>query len=109
MSMPAFEGEIGMNFSAPSDRTATPIVRIPPQYPERAAQRGIEGWVLIEFTITAAGTVADPIVVDADPQNVFNRSAVKAIARWKYRPKIVDGKPAPQYQMQQKITYELEE
>ncbi len=107
MNMPAFDGEIGMSFSAPSDRTATPIVRIPPQYPERAAQRGIEGWVLIEFTITSAGTVSDAVVVDADPQNVFNRSAIKAIQRWKYRPKIVDGKPSPQYQMQQKITYEL--
>lgn len=109
LTMPAFDGDINMNFSAPSDRTATPIVRIPPQYPERAARRGIEGWVLIEFTITSAGTVADAVVVDADPQNVFNRSALRAIQRWKYRPKIVDGKPSPQYQMQQKITYELED
>ncbi len=109
MSMPDFNSDLNLSaLGAPSDRTATPLVRIPPQYPQRAASRGTEGWVLVEFTITPAGTVSDAVVIDSDPANIFNRSALRAIAKWKYRPKIVDQKPVAQYGMQQLISYELE-
>lgn len=109
MSIPDFSSDLNLSaLGAPSDRTATPLVRIPPQYPQRAASRGIEGWVLVEFTITPAGTVTNAQVIDSDPANIFDRSALRAIAKWKYRPKIVDQKPVPQFGMQQLITYELE-
>ena len=110
MSIPGFDSNLNMSkMGAPSDRSATPLVRIPPQYPQRAASRGTEGWVLVEFTITPAGTVADAVVIDADPASIFNRSALRAISKWKYRAKIVDQKPVAQYGMQQLITYEMEE
>ncbi len=110
MSMPDFDSDLNLSaLGAPSDRTATPLVRIPPQYPQRAASRGTEGWVLVEFTITPAGTVTDAVVIDADPASIFDRSALRAIAKWKYRPKIVDQKPVAQYGMQQLISYELEQ
>ena len=81
----------GMKISAGSDRDTIPLVRIPPDYPPRAQQRGIEGWVLIEFTITPSGTVADPKVLDADPKGMFEDAALKAISRWKYNPKVENG------------------
>jgi len=68
-----------------------PLVRIPPRYPMRAARRKIEGWVKIEFTITEQGTVKDPVVVASQPPNIFDRAALKAIRRWKFKPKIIDG------------------
>ncbi len=95
-------------FVPPPNRTATPLVRIPPQYPQRAATKGVEGWVLVGFDITPAGRVENAVVVDADPAAIFNRSALRAIAKWKYKPKMVDGKPVAQYGMQQLISYELE-
>lgn len=68
-----------------------PLVRIPPIYPRRAANRRIQGWVKIEFTITAEGLVKDPVVVQAKPSNVFNAAALKAIKRWKFKPHIIAG------------------
>lgn len=68
-----------------------PVVVIRPMYPRDAAIAGLEGWVKVEFTITEVGTVKDPRVVDADPPRVFNREAVRAILKWKFKPRVVDG------------------
>jgi protein TonB len=68
-----------------------PVVVIRPVYPRDAAISGIEGWVKIEFTITEAGTVKNPQVVDANPARVFNRAAIRAILKWKFKPRVVDG------------------
>lgn len=68
-----------------------PIVVIRPMYPRDAAMQGLEGWVKVEFTITEVGTVKDPRVVDADPPRVFNREALRAILKWKFKPRVVDG------------------
>lgn len=68
-----------------------PLLVIRPIYPHDAAIAGIEGWVKIEFTITEAGTVKDPQVVDARPARVFNRAAVRAILKWKFKPRVIEG------------------
>ncbi len=94
--------------AGPIHRTAMSVLRIPPTYPESVATKGIEGWVLVEFDITPSGTVQNANVVDAEPARIFDRSALKAIKRWKYRSKLVNGEPVFQYGIQQKITYELE-
>ncbi len=77
------------------DKTAEgdiiPLVVIRPMYPRDAAMKGIEGWVKVEFTITAIGTVKDPRVVDSDPPRIFNREALRAILKWKFKPRVVDG------------------
>ena len=70
------------------DRDVLPLVRINPDYPPRAQSRGVQGWVLVQFTITPAGTVADAKVIDASPKGVFDEAAVKAVSRWKYNPKV---------------------
>ncbi len=68
-----------------------PLERIPPKYPARAANRHIEGWVKIEFTITTSGTVKDAVVVEAEPAEVFDEAALKAIGQWLFKEKIVNG------------------
>jgi len=70
-----------------------PLVRIQPLYPRRAAIAKIEGFVTVEFTITETGTVIDPTVVEAKPPRVFDREALRAILKWKFKPRIVDGQP----------------
>jgi protein TonB len=92
-----------------SDSDVLPLVRVEPIYPRRANERGIEGWVYLRFTITTAGTVRDPIVVDADPPNVFDRAATRAVLKWKYKPKMVDSKPVEQSGIEVVMTFELEE
>lgn len=70
-----------------------PLVRIEPQYPRQAALARIEGWVEVEFTITETGSVIDPVVVRSRPPRVFDREAIRAIQRWKFKPRVVNGQP----------------
>jgi protein TonB len=77
-----------------------PLVRIPPRYPMRAASRRLEGWVKVEFTIREDGSVKEPIVVDAQPKNIFDRAALNAIKRWKFKPKIMGGEAFEQRAVQ---------
>jgi protein TonB len=77
------------------DKTAEgdiiPVVVIRPMYPREAAMGGIEGWVKVEFTITETGTVKDARVVEAEPARIFNREAIRAILKWKFKPRVVEG------------------
>lgn len=75
-------------------RELTPLVRIPPQYPESARTKRTEGYVILRFTVTETGSVANPEVLRSEPPGVFDRAATRAVLRWKYQPQIVDGRPA---------------
>ena len=75
------------------DGDILPIVRIEPQYPREALVKGIEGWVRVQFTILEDGGVEGVEVLAADPRGMFERNAVRAVMRWKFKPRIVDGQP----------------
>jgi protein TonB len=85
-----------------------PIVVIRPMYPRDAAIKGQEGWVKVEFTITAIGTVKNPRVIDSKPPRVFNREAIRAILKWKFKPRVVDG-VAVERMATQTIDFSLDE
>ncbi|MGK7296533.1 MAG: energy transducer TonB [Candidatus Wenzhouxiangella sp. M2_3B_020] len=86
---PPVLGNVGMDRKAEGD--VVPLVRIAPQYPRDAQMNMIEGYVTIEFTITETGSVRDPRVVESKPPRVFDRAAIRAILRWKFKPRVVDG------------------
>lgn len=90
-----------------SDRDIVPLVRVDPEYPARAKQRGIEGWVELEFTITRVGTVQDARVLKSKPPYVFDRSALQAIRRWRYNPKIADGKAVERPGVKVRLRFDL--
>ncbi len=75
-----------------ADGGLLPIAQVVPNYPERAKRSGIEGYVIVEFTVDTAGAVRDAVVVEAQPQGIFNRSALNAVLRSKYRPRVEGGK-----------------
>ncbi len=89
------------------DGDVIPIVRIEPQYPREALLKGMEGWVKLAFTIQEDGSVCDVAVVEAEPARVFNRNAVRAVLRWKFKPRIVKGQPVRR-QGQQVIEFKLD-
>ena len=102
-----FEMELGLNLDAPIDGDALVIVRVLPRYPNRALSRGIEGWVLLEFAINELGRAVDPIIIDAEPANVFDRSAITAVKKWKYRPKIENGRAVIRPGVRQLISFDI--
>ncbi|MEA3243941.1 MAG: energy transducer TonB [Pseudomonadota bacterium] len=73
------------------DRDFMPLSRQPPQYPYKATRRGIEGWVRVSFRVTETGTVEDVQVLESDPTGVFEQAAIKAVYRWRFKPRIVNG------------------
>lgn len=85
-----------------------PLVRIEPQYPRKAAMSGTQGWVLLKFDITPTGAVEGVKVLEAKPRRVFNSAAKRALLKWKYRPKVIDGKPVSQTGNKVKIEFKLE-
>ena len=74
-----------------SDRAEMPLVRVEPVYPPRALAQRLEGWAVVEFTITAAGTTKDVRAVESQPPGVFDVAVVKAVQSWKYNPKVEGG------------------
>jgi len=90
------------------DREVIPLVRIQPQYPPRAASRGIEGWVRVQFNITPSGSVIDATVSDSEPRGMFDRAALEAVSRWKYNPKVEGGVAVERRGVQVLLTFQLE-
>lgn len=88
-----------------------PLVTVAPQYPTRAAQRGIQGWILLSFTVDEQGNVLEDTVdvIDAEPQNIFNRSAIRAATKFKYEPRIRNGEAVAVPGVQYVFRYELNE
>ncbi|MEX2132145.1 MAG: TonB family protein [Pseudohongiellaceae bacterium] len=76
-----------------TDGEMLPLVNVTPEYPTRAASRGIEGWCQVRFTVDASGNVLEETieVVDAEPPGMFDRSSVRAAARFKFQPRVKDG------------------
>jgi protein TonB len=72
------------------------LERIQPKYPARAISRHIEGKVTLEFTISTTGSVVNPLVVSAQPPDVFDEAALQAIRKWKFKQKIVNGNAVEQ-------------
>lgn len=89
-----------------SDRDAQPMVRIPPQYPPRAAERGTEGYCLMQFDVTPDGTPTNIIAVDCS-SSLFERSSVRAVERWRYEPKIQNGNAVWRRGVQTRLDYQL--
>jgi protein TonB len=89
------------------DGDATPIVRIEPKFPTKAARDGIEGWVQLRFDIDELGGVDNVEVIDAQPKRVFDREARKALQKWKYKPKVVDGKAERQTGLTVQLDFKL--
>ena len=94
-----------------TDGDYLPLVAIAPQYPTRAAQRGIQGWCLVSFTVDGLGNVVEETieVVDAEPPNIFDRSSMRAATRFKFQPRVIDGQGVEVSGVQYLFRYQLEE
>ena len=103
---PDDRGLIDPGFEA--DGEYLPIIKVAPVYPQRAITRGIEGYVLLEFVVTTSGAVRDPVVVEAKPPGIFDRAAIQAALKFKYRPKVANGERMEVSGVRNLFMFELE-
>ena len=110
MAAPAMDANLsigGVGFGI-SDGEYLPIVKVAPVYPNRALTRGLEGYVIVEFTVTPQGTTRDAFVVESS-SSLFERAAVNAALKFKYKPRVIDGQAVEVPGVQNKITFEIQD
>ncbi len=91
----------------PRDSEARPIVRVNPKYPMDAARKGIEGWVVLGFDISAIGEVVNIKIIDSVPKRVFDKAAKQALRKWKYRAKSLDGNAISQHNFTVQLDFNM--
>jgi TonB family protein len=91
-----------------NDGSYLPVVKVRAEYPKRAIERGIEGSVTVEFTVTETGAVEDPVVIESNPPGIFDRAATDTVSLYKYRPKIVDEEAVRTEGVKNKIVFEID-
>lgn len=101
----SLSGPGGMNIA---EGDYLPIVRVAPVYPARALSRGLEGYVDMSFTVTTTGTVRDPLVIFST-SSLFERAAIRAVLKFKYKPRVVDGVPVDVPNVKTRITFKIED
>ncbi|MFH4525258.1 energy transducer TonB [Vibrio diabolicus] len=100
ISAPNLKGTMG-------NQQALPLYRVDPRYPSKALKRRVEGYVIMRFTIDATGRPKDIEVLEAEPQRMFEREAIRALKKWKYQPKVEDGVSIEQYGQTAKVEFKL--
>jgi protein TonB len=75
------------------NRDAQVVRMVPAKYPLEAARNGEQGWVDVAFTVNPDGSVSDVHVTDAEPRRVFDRAAIDAVSRWRFKPALINGTP----------------
>jgi protein TonB len=87
-----------------------PIVKVAPIYPQRALSRGIEGFCVVQYTVTSLGTIRDPVIVESMcTSSLFHRASLQAALKFKYKPRVIDGQAVEVPGVQNKFTYEITE
>lgn len=90
-----------------ADGDYMPIVKVAAVYPQQAKKQGVEGYVLLEFTVQKSGRVVDPVVVSSEPPGVFDHAALSAVRKFKYKPRVEGGEPVEVAQVRNRIDFSL--
>ena len=92
-----------------ADGSYVPIFQVPPVYPRRALERGIEGCVMLKFTVTKVGSTKEPEVEWAVPPGIFDRAAMRSALKYKYKPQIRDGEAIEVPNVRTIIVFKIED
>jgi len=106
-----------------SDGDYLPFVKVAPAYPRRALMRGLSGWVIVEFIVTKSGSVKNPLVIancaipqqgniappcQDRPNSIFDRSAINAASKFKYKPRVISGEAMATSGVRNKIYFVID-
>jgi len=91
-----------------TDGPLVAMVRVSPIYPARALTYGIEGYVVVQFDISAEGQVLNVVIIKST-DSVFDSAAIKAAERFKFKPRVVNGLAMASYGIQNMFRFTLSE
>ncbi len=94
--------------AAAADADYLPIVKVAAVYPRRAQARGISGHCTVEYTVTVSGATRDPVAIDCRPPGAFEAASLRAALKFKYRPRVVDGRPVEVHGVRNQFVFELD-
>jgi len=93
---------------AVSDRDAQPLVRIPPIFPPRFLQGDNSGYCKVRFDVSPEGAPFN-VQTTTCTSSQLERATIKSVQKWKYNPKIVDGRPVSRSGVQSTIRFDLQD
>lgn len=97
-------------FSSNAEGDYLPIVKVAPIYPNQALRRGVEGYCIVQYTVTTLGSIKDVVVVeDQCSSSAFYNSSINAALKFKYKPRVVDGQAVEVTGVQNKFTFSITE
>lgn len=101
-------GRLPGNAATPYD-DYLPIVRVQPQYPRKAVEEKVSGYVLIELTVNPDGTVPmdSILVLESEPKGYFEEAATSAASKFKYKPIVINGKPQKVLGVKYRFSFEI--
>ena len=74
------------------DQAPRPVVKIPPTYPFKAREQGIEGVVQVKLLVKEDGTVGEVLIMDARPPDIFEDAVLLSVSKWRFEPGVIGGK-----------------
>ena len=89
------------------DGSLVAIVRVEPTYPLRAEESSLEGYVTVRFDVNADGTVSNVTVVSSS-HRIFEKAAIKAASKFRYKARVVDGIAQATYGLQNRFVFKME-
>lgn len=106
-SSPAAPAGLGLpTFNDITDGPLVSLVRVSPVYPAKALANQTEGYVIVEFDVTDRGQVTNVVTVDSSNE-IFNKAAIKAAERFKFKPRVVDGQALWSYSIRNMFTFRI--
>lgn len=84
-------------------------IGFPPEYPQSAVTKGIEGYAVVGFSVDTSGAVYDAYIIESEPGNTFDRSALKAIMKFRYKAGMVNGKPIKTKGQRYMFSYKMDD
>lgn len=78
-----------------------------PEYPRIARMKGVEGWVLVGYTVSEIGRPEDVTIIDTSIEGYFEDAAARAVRLYRFEPASFLGEPVSQGGMSERIFFIL--
>lgn len=95
--------------SLPIDNQLVIALGFPPEYPRGPLQRGVEGYAVVGFSVNAAGAVYDQFIIESEPGTAFDRASLKAISKFKYKARKVNGRAVSTNGQRYMFTFKIDQ